>query len=210
MPIRPSEARLWRLLAAGYFPSELPPPFHTSDFAQHAIYLAQKWDQKKISNFWTKPEHFSSPRYGHARRKLSVVNPINQLAVAALLADNWFAITKSLKRPTVSEFKPRIVMKGPGRAITGVDFDAVARRRVEILSTFGRYVKTDVARFYPSIYSTQSLGRSPGRYLQRQIINQRHSKPHLQIGSMLPLEQAKKVKPLAYRLGRILRELYQS
>lgn len=153
MPIKPSEARLWRLLAAGYFPSELPPPFQSAEFAQNAVEFASKWDHKKIYNFWSKPEHFSSPRYGHARRKLSIVNPINQLSVASLLSDNWFAVMKSLKRPTVSEFKPKMVLKGPGRAITGVDFDAVARRRVEILSTYGRYVKTDVARFYPSIYT---------------------------------------------------------
>lgn len=153
MAIKPSEARLWRLLAAGYFPSELPPPFQTEEYAKFASEFSSKWDHKKINNFWTKPEHYSSPRYGHARRKLALVNPINQLAVSTLLANNWFSVVKSLKRPTVSEFKPKIVFKGKVRAVTGVDFDAVARRKVEILSTFGRYVKTDIARFYPSIYT---------------------------------------------------------
>jgi len=43
------------------------------------------------------------------------------------------------------------------RAVPGVDFDGVARRRVEILARFGRYVKTDIARFYPSVY-THSIG----------------------------------------------------
>ncbi len=153
MAIKPSHARLWRLLAAGYFPSELPPPFQTEEFALHANHFSSKWDHEKIYKFWTKPEHYSSARYGHARRKLALVNPINQLAVSALLADNWFTVVKSLKRPTVSEFKPKIRMKGKGRAVTGVDFDAVARRRIEILSTYGRFVKTDIARFYPSIYT---------------------------------------------------------
>ena len=153
MAIKPSEARLWRLLSAGYFPAELPPPFQTAEFARFATDFNSKWDQKKIFKFWTKPEHFSSPRYGHARRKLSIVNPVNQLAVAALLASNWFSIVRALKRPTSSEFRPKFVLKGKGRAVTGVDFDRVARRRIEILSRFGRYVKTDIARFYPSIYT---------------------------------------------------------
>jgi hypothetical protein len=131
----------------------LPPPFHTKEFAEHANEFSGKWDHKKINNFWTKPEHFSSPRYGHARRKLAIVNPINQLSVSTLVAKSWFEIVKSLKRPTVSEFKPKLVLKGKGRAITGIDFDAVARRRTEILSTYGRYVRTDIARFYPSIYT---------------------------------------------------------
>ncbi len=42
---------------------------------------------------------------------------------------------------------------GKGRAVTGVDFEAVSKRKVEILSVFGGYVKTDIARFYPSIYT---------------------------------------------------------
>ena len=153
MTIKPSEARLWRLLAAGYFPSELPPPFQTEEFAAFAPYFSRKWDHDKIYRFWTKPEHYSSPRNGHARRKLSIVNPINQLSVSALLADNWFTIAQRLKRPSVTEFKPKIVFKGKGRAITGVDFDEVAKRKLELLSKYGRYVKTDITRFYPSIYT---------------------------------------------------------
>jgi hypothetical protein len=153
MAIKPSEARLWRLLAAGYFPPELPPPFQTEEFAASAADFSKKWDHKKIYEFWTKPEHYSSPRYGHARRKLSIVNPINQLSVCALLADNWFTVAQRLKRPSVTEFKPRIVFKGKGRAIPGVDFDEVAKRKVELLSSYGRYVKTDIARFYSSIYT---------------------------------------------------------
>lgn len=153
MAIKPTEARLWRLIGAGYFPSELPPPFQTVSFAAHANEFSQKWNHKEIYKYWTKPEHFSSPRYGHARRKLSLVNPINQLSVAALVSQNWFSIQKILKRPTVSEFRPRIVLKGKGRAVNGVDFDAVARRKAEILSALGRYVRTDIARFYPSIYT---------------------------------------------------------
>ena len=74
MAIKPSEARLWRLLAAGYFPSELPPPFQTEEFAASANYFSAKWDHKEIYKFWTKPEHYSSPRYGHARRKLSIAD----------------------------------------------------------------------------------------------------------------------------------------
>jgi hypothetical protein len=151
--IAPSQARLARLIEHGYFPSEMPPPFTTSKYAKHASALADKWDGEKIRKFFTRPEAYSVPRYGHARRTLSIVNPVNQLHVADLISKNWVAIRKRLKRSTITEFDPRIVMKGSGRAVTGVDFDGVSRRKVEILGSFGRYVKTDVARFYPSIYT---------------------------------------------------------
>ncbi|WP_440977854.1 RNA-directed DNA polymerase [Sphingomonas pseudosanguinis] len=73
--------------------------------------------------------------------------------MADLIATNWDAIRRRLERSTITEFDPQIVLKGPGRAVTGVNFDGVARRRAEILGSYGRYVKTDVARFYPSIYT---------------------------------------------------------
>jgi hypothetical protein len=152
--LRPSEVRLQSLLARGYFPSELPPPFGTAHFARHAVEFARKWDGEKIHNkFWTKQENYSVPRYGHARRMLSIVNPVNQLHVSNLISKNWNAIRARLNRSRISEFRARILLRGTARAVSGVNFDGVARRRAEIIGGFGRYVKTDVARFYPSIYT---------------------------------------------------------
>jgi hypothetical protein len=145
--------RLRRLLGTGYFPAELPPPFTTLSFARQAKELSKLWDGATIRSFWTSSEHFSIPRYNQVRRKLSLVNPINQLHVAALISENWPEIKLRLERSKITEFRPQMVVSGGGRAVTGVDFDGVSRRRVEILASFGRYVKTDIARFYPSIYT---------------------------------------------------------
>lgn len=150
---KPSEVRLQRLLSAGYFPSELPPTFTTYKFGLYAHEFKHAWQGKKIAKFWTKPEQYSVPRYGLARRQLSIVNPVNQLYVAQLISDNWFEIRKRLHRSLISEFHPKLNLKGNGRAVTGVDFDGVARRRLQILGSFGRYVRTDIARFYASIYT---------------------------------------------------------
>jgi len=147
------EVRLKKLLHRGYFPAELPPPFTTESFATNAAVFAAKWDAKKIRNFWTAPEVYSIPRYGDIRRKLSLVNPINQLHVAHLISENWSDLKAKLSRSKVTEFKPAFSSSSNGRAITGVDFDGVARRRARLLATHGRYVKTDIARFYPSIYT---------------------------------------------------------
>jgi Reverse transcriptase (RNA-dependent DNA polymerase) len=153
LPTSFQEARLRRLIATGYFPAELPPPFTTRTFAQHAVDLTKLWDGAGIRKFWTSAEHFSIPRYNQVRRKLSIVNPINQLHVAHLISENWDAIKLRLERSSITEFRPEIVSSGGGRAVTGVNFDGVSRRRTEILASYGRYVKTDIARFYPSIYT---------------------------------------------------------
>jgi len=148
-----AERRLRKLLARGYFPSELPPPFTTETFALHADSFAKKWQGSEIRGYWTAPEAYSIARYGDARRKLSIVNPINQLHVAQLISDNWSKLRKKLNRSKITEFKPNFSLSNNGRAITGVDFDGVSRQRARLLATYGRYVKTDIARFYPSIYT---------------------------------------------------------
>jgi len=152
-PVAPATARLQRLLGSGYFPSELPPPFTTTKFAMHAPGFARRWSGKEIRKFRTSAEHYSIPRWGQVRRKLCLVNPINQLHVADLISSNWSEISQRLQRSKISEFHPRILPSGSGRAVNGVDFDAVSRRKAEILSRYGRYAKTDITRFYPSIYT---------------------------------------------------------
>lgn len=151
--IHPSRARLRRLLERGYFPSELPPPFTTEDFANHAVDFARDWSPREIRRYWTRAETYTVPRYGHSRRSLSIINPVNQLHVADLIATHWADIRARLRRSQISEFDPRISLRGGGRAVTGVDFEAVSQRKVEILANYGRYVKTDVVRFYPSVYT---------------------------------------------------------
>ena len=152
-PLPPSHSNLRHLLSNGYFPVELPVPFTTSDFGRHAVAFASAWDGKKIRKHWTIAESYNVPRYGHARRKLSLVNPVNQLHVAHLVSENWDAIKNRLQRSQITEFKPEITKAGKGRAVVGIDFEGVAQRRAEILSSYGRYVRTDVARFYPSVYT---------------------------------------------------------
>ena len=150
---RAAEMRLRKLLRRGFLPAELPPPFTADDFASSSVAFASKWDPAQIRKFWSTPESYSIPRYGDARRKLALVNPVNQLHVSHLISENWSEIRSRVSRSQTSEFKPEFSANPGGRAITGVDFDGVARRRARLLSTFGRYVKTDITRFYPSIYT---------------------------------------------------------
>jgi hypothetical protein len=147
-------ARLALLLRWGYLPAELPPTFSSETFAESAIYFANKWDNKKIrEQFNTAPESYSIPRYGDTRRKLSIVNPINQLEISRIISDNWIEIQTRLKRSTISEFVSELTLSKFGRSISSIDFDSVSRNRARLLSTYGGYIKTDIARFYPSIYT---------------------------------------------------------
>jgi hypothetical protein len=95
--------RLRRLVSAGYFPLELPPPFTTAAYADHAVELADRWDGADIRRFWTSPEHYSIPRHSHVRRKLSLTNLVNFLHVAHLISENWHAIRERLQRSKITQ-----------------------------------------------------------------------------------------------------------
>ena len=153
MSVVAEKAMLERLLGAGFFPAELPPSFTSVQFSKAASGLLEKWKLDEIKNFWTEPETLTVSRYNTVRRRVSIVNPVNQLLVAKLIADNWPDIEKRLKRSKTTEFRPGITPENEKRSVYGVDFDAVERRQSAILAKFGRYIKTDITRYYPSIYT---------------------------------------------------------
>lgn len=143
--------RLTRLISAGYFPSELPPPFSAERLANSATNLRRIWGEREIGHYQSQPEAFNVPRAGRVRRRLAIVNPVNQLRVSGLVSRHWNDIQERLGRSQISEFHPRLQFAPGQRAISGIDFDRVQRRKVEILARYGRYVQADIARFFPSV-----------------------------------------------------------
>lgn len=148
--------RLRRLLASGYFPSELPPLFTSHQLAQHAPDLIQEWHPRRVEEFISRPELFSVPRARRVRRQVSIVNPINQVLLSNLIAENWSSIRERLERSEISEFRPLIQTQPDRRAIAGIDFARVQERKIAILARYGRYVQTDIVRFFPSL-PTQTI-----------------------------------------------------
>ncbi len=143
--------RLQRLVASGHFPSELPPPFSTRQLSQHADDLVRHWNEHELRRFITRPEIVSVPRARRVRRQVSIVNPISQLHLSDLIARNWTEIRARLNRSEIGEFEPLIQVERDRRAIAGIDFGRVHRRKIAILARYGRYVQTDIVRFFPSL-----------------------------------------------------------
>jgi len=144
------------LLANGYFPTELPPPFTSARYADACVELGGEWEANGVHKFVSSPESYSIPRFLEIRRKLSLVNPINQFRVARLISQNWDEVRDRLDRSKTSEFNSSLKLNGTDRPVEAVNFSKVDRARVRILGAYGSYLKTDIVRFYPSIY-THSL-----------------------------------------------------
>lgn len=140
------------LLEGGYFPEELPPPFHTSDLARYRTSVSLAWAAIGPNYPNSTPEAYSVPRMLKLRRNLSIVNPVAQLHLAKLIADNWAAIRKHLRQSRYCLEIPEIVTDSE-RAIPPPDFALMTLKRVEIGASFDHILLSDISRFYGTLYT---------------------------------------------------------
>ena len=152
MPSLSKSERLKVLLAKGFFPQELPPPFVTHSFAKYRKVIYDKWDNSCQQPPKTIPETYSYPRVGRRRRKLSVVNPISQLYLSKDIADNWIEIQKHIQNSEVSLDTPQIV-KNADRAVPKPDFNLISLSRLDAEARFRHILVSDISRFYGTIYT---------------------------------------------------------
>ena len=150
---------LSNLLARGYFPKELPPPFNTKTFGifadttPAAVLQLDTTKNGSKSNLTTRPAIHNLARSGTLRRKLTIPNPVNQYQVALAVTQGWRDIKSVCANSPFSLTTPRY-LKHTARAISPTnDFDAmpVARARSRTASRY--LLTTDLSQFYPSIYT---------------------------------------------------------
>ena len=144
--------RLKALLANGYFPDELPPPFHTADLAKYRQSITKQWDALPGPYPKTIQENYSIPKITRIRRNLAIVNPIAQVNLCKLIADNWVPIRKHLKKRNYSQETPLIELTS-GRAVPPPDFTLMAAKHAEISSFFDYALVSDISRFYGTLYT---------------------------------------------------------
>lgn len=155
------------LLSLGYFPRELPSAFTTADFGTHADEIIAAWEKAKIFErqpvkkknnsytykIWdTELETISKPKRGYERRSVHITHPIPQAVLCLEIANNWKSISKWLSKQQHSLDKIDISSKY-ARAIKGIDFRSHETKKDYIESTSDWLVRTDITRFYPSIYT---------------------------------------------------------
>lgn len=167
-----SEGVLRALLMKGYFPKELPPPFTTETFGRDARAILADWQAAKLfvkqQKTITKKKYkagaygyevpkadmeiISTPKLGFERRNIGITHPIPQALLAQEIADNYASVQKWLCRQTYSLDEIR-VSQSHRRAIRGINFALHRAKKAYIEATSDWLVKTDITRFYPSIYT---------------------------------------------------------
>lgn len=149
------------LLKTGYFPKELPPPFESKTFSDNINSINAQWNS--VFNPLGKPEKqlyaeskwvvFSIPKVQLTRRIINIPNPLHQAKLCKTISDRWTEINEIFKKSTISSSSPIEDPKKNRALIPQQDFGEF-KRRCQNGSFDNLYeVKTDVSRFYGTIYT---------------------------------------------------------
>ena len=142
--------KLEDLMGKGYFPKELPPPFSTMDFATK--YPAIKGslqgtiDRKNSSRCID----YSIAKVGLVRKLIKIPNPMHQAELCEVICDNWNYIKTELNKSKFSCSNPKLKGK---RAANPLKFKEFRRKAFLASYPYSYELKTDISKYYPSIYT---------------------------------------------------------
>lgn len=142
--------KLEDLMGKGYFPKELPPPFTTMDFATK--YPSMKgslqgaFDRKNSSRCI----NYSIAKVGMVRKLIKIPNPMHQAELCEVICDNWNDIKLEFDKSSLSCSTPKLVGERAANTLKFKEF----RRKAFLASYPYKYeLKTDISKYYPSIYT---------------------------------------------------------
>ncbi|WP_239779422.1 RNA-directed DNA polymerase [Tenacibaculum finnmarkense] len=149
------------MLKLGYFPKELPPPFESKTFSNKINVIKTQWNS--ISSPFDRTERFkysdskwvlfSIPKVQLSRRIINIPNPLHQSKLTSTIANRWTEINDIFKKSTISSSSPIKDDKGNRALISKHNFSEFKRRRSNESFANLYEVKTDVSRFYGTIYT---------------------------------------------------------
>ncbi|MBZ9629188.1 RNA-directed DNA polymerase [Salegentibacter sp. LM13S] len=167
---------LKRLIERGYFPKELPPPFHSGIFAEKFRYVNTKWSKiineeklkqhgesrsaarRRFNDSYGKYNSSQLAIYGlakgiYSRRKLGIPNPKQFSDLSEAIIDNWKLLRSTYKLSNYSESTPVEIRARRAVRTKSISWDNFKFQLIE--KSFDKRVelRLDIAQFYPAIYT---------------------------------------------------------
>lgn len=139
------------LLARGYFPRELPPPFNTHDFA--SLVAARSASLGRRSGATECVSH-AVPRAGGLRRPLGIPNPRGFLLLAKEVERQWSMLSSHMAAQRLSCSRPILGRDADSRSlIPQLHLRELPTVRARRWPARRFLVHTDISQFYNSIYT---------------------------------------------------------
>jgi hypothetical protein len=138
------------LLRIGYLPENLPPPFHTENIAKYFADNPSGYLSEVKQPF--RSAIYNSSKRGISRRTFSAVHPVTAHDLAEFLQTRAPELDKLFKENRASFSIPRHTPDGD-RALEISSHNQLEMERLTRLSGYRFIAKTDISRFYHSIYT---------------------------------------------------------
>lgn len=137
------------MLESGFYPENLPPVFSITNFHEAAIpHLNSK---AYLSNRPTEPAKYNASKRGGARRTFEMPNPIFMVDSAIFFSNYRTEVFEHFKSTDDSLSVPKFQETGrPARITSHSDFHRLRRQK---LATSRFIVRTDISRYFHSIYT---------------------------------------------------------
>lgn len=151
-PQAPTVLSEFDLLERGYLPKELPPIFDSAQFASELkSNLSVMPSTFTSSTLRGRPALHNFARVGNLRRRLGIPNPVLHYNLCKVIADNWSTFDGQIRGSALSQSYP-VQGTGSDRALRPFSPDLIPLRASH-RATARFLLKTDVTRFYHSIYT---------------------------------------------------------
>ncbi|MBF0247273.1 MAG: RNA-directed DNA polymerase [Alphaproteobacteria bacterium] len=140
------------LIRRGYFPENLPAAFSSENVAD---FFVKNPKSNYLSEKPVRPATYNASKRGLTRRTFSLVHPNTCHDMAKFASDRWLDISKFFEKSSFSLSIPEHTPDGD-RALKINSHSELETARLTRLSQYRFIAKTDISRFYHSIY-THSL-----------------------------------------------------
>jgi hypothetical protein len=166
------------LMMRGYFPDRVIPPLNSlsigpaiPDILAYATPKAIRSMKNKAGGIpRSRSVTHSVPKRKHLRRSLSVANPLIQCVLSEEVAKGWGTLSNFCGQSPLSLSAPTLGTVRAVEATSGLNKQPEFRAQRSIGARY--LLKTDIARFYPSIYThsipwalhTKAVARADKKY----------------------------------------------
>ncbi|WP_374654818.1 RNA-directed DNA polymerase [Dongia sp.] len=140
------------LLESGYLPENMPPAFTSSKIADYLEKNAAKGTYLSDAKKPVRSSPYDASKRGMTRRTFSVVHPVTGSDLAEFCSSNWKDIENFYSNSAYSLSAP-VHRPDGARALDITSHSELERTRLARLSEFRFIAKTDISRFYHSIYT---------------------------------------------------------
>jgi hypothetical protein len=142
-------------LGQGFFPKELPPSFTTRSFSKFVDRFGP-FDPAPATGdkyFKSKLGVYNLARPGGRRRRLHIPNPFGYYRLCRLLDGGWERLEKQFSKSQYSVSIPVPDATGFRALVPRVDGGELSIERARVRSAARFILRTDISRFYSSIYT---------------------------------------------------------